>query len=197
MPEFELMTSKRKKIYTEWDKIVPIIKEGNNITAYLCTVIEEPGVYAELYHTLRKATEDQNITLVLNSGGGIVDTALMLMDGIRNSKAVVTGHLVGTVASAAGSIALACDELVVAEHLSWMSHNYSAGFSGKGHEAKAMQVFVDALQNKEFSDTYRGFFTEAEIASIIDGKDIWLSSEEVRQRFATAKSLRPEGKRRS
>lgn len=41
-----------------------------------------------------------------------------------------------------------------------------------------MQVFVDALQNKEFSDTYKGFFTEVEIASIIDGKDIWLSSEE-------------------
>ena len=49
MPEFELMTSKRKKIYTEWDKIVPIIKEGNNITAYLCTVIEEPGVMVSRY----------------------------------------------------------------------------------------------------------------------------------------------------
>lgn len=197
MPEFKFTTPERKEVYTEWDKVVPIIREDNKVTAYLCTAIEGPDIYAELYHVLRTATVDQRIDLVLNSNGGTVDTALMLMDGIRNSKAIITGYLVGTVASAAGSIALACDELVVAEHLSWMSHNYSAGFVGKGHEAKAMQTFIDALQNKEFSDTYRGFFSETEIASIIDGKDIWLTSEEVRQRFATAKSLRPEGKRKS
>ena len=197
MPEFGLMTSQRKEIYTEWDKLVPVIREQDKITAYLCTEIESPDEYAELYHTLCNATEGQKINLVINSGGGVVDTALMVMDGIRRSKAIVTGYLVGMVASAAGSIAVACDELVVADHLSWMSHNYSAGFTGKGHEAKAMQIFIDALQNKEFSDTYRGFFSEAEIASIIDGKDIWLTSEEVRGRFAVAKSLRPEGKRRS
>lgn len=63
------MTSKGKEIYTEWDKIVPILKEGNNITAYLCTVIEKTDVYAELYHTLRTAKADQEIDLILNSGG--------------------------------------------------------------------------------------------------------------------------------
>lgn len=171
-----------------WSNYVPIISDKNHTTAYLTDNIEEPSCYNELCFKLKTASPAEVFTLIINTYGGMLDSALMLVDAIKSSKAKVKAHISGTVASAGTIIALACDELEVADHTAFMIHNYSGGLSGKGHELKAHQEFVDANLNNSFTSLYGGFLSTAEIKKVIDGKDYWMGKDEVLTRFASRTS---------
>jgi ATP-dependent protease ClpP protease subunit len=172
-----------------WDICVPIVEDSENrrISAYMTGTVEEPFLYNELCYILRTAEEGTTLDLFINTPGGVVDSAFMLISAIKESKANVVGHLSGTVASAGTIIAMACDDLVVSPHLSFMIHNYSGGMSGKGHEMKARQNFTDKHLNKAFSELYKHFLTEDEMTSIIDGTDMWMNTEEVTERWNNRK----------
>jgi ATP-dependent protease ClpP protease subunit len=115
-----------------WDLTVPIIIDRKNktIAAYLSGPVEDPHLYNELCYELLAAPKDYTATLYLNTPGGVVDTAFMIAAAIKHSKAKVIGQLSGTVASAGTLITMACDEIVVTPHLSFMIHNYSGGMAG-------------------------------------------------------------------
>lgn len=53
----------------------------------------------------------------------------------------------------------------------------------KGHEMKAQQAFTDKELGRLFNAIYSDFLTDKEIESIIDGKDLWMGSEEVTERW--------------
>lgn len=167
-----------------WSNYVPIISDKNHTTAYLTNTIEEPSEYNELCFKLKSASPAEIFTLVINTPGGILDSALMLVDAIKTSKAKVIAQISGTVASAGTIITLACDEVEVAPHTAFMIHNYSGGLVGKGHELKAHQEFVDANLNNSFTDLYKGFLTPSEIKKVIDGKDYWMNRDEVLERLS-------------
>lgn len=167
-----------------WDKVVPLVTNRFHTDAYILDSIEEPAVYGELCHKLRTAEKGDTFTIHLNTPGGMIDSAAMIIDAIKQSKAKVAARLTGTVASAGTIIALACDTLEVADHTAWMSHNYSGGLSGKGHEMKARQEFIDKSLESTFREIHAGFFTDDELKSLIDGKDFWLSKEEVLERWS-------------
>lgn len=173
-----------------WDNEIPIITNRYHTDAYITDGIEEPCVYNELCHKLRTAEEGDTVTLHLNTPGGMIDSAFMIIDAIKNSKATVTASLTGTVASAGTIIALACDKLVVADYTAWMSHNYSGGLSGKGHEMKARQEFIDKSLETSFRALHKGFFNDKELRSLIDGKDFWLAKDEVLDRWESVKTVR-------
>ena len=166
-----------------WDKPVPIIDEGGTITAFLTDEIQEAFVYNELCHILYTADDQTSITLHINTPGGYLDAAFMLVDAIKSSKATITANLTGTVASAGTIIALSCDKLVVADHTSFMIHNYSSGMQGKGGELKAKQKHTEASLATAFSEFYGGFLTPSEIEDVIDDKDMWMGKEEVLRRW--------------
>lgn len=167
-----------------WSNYVPIISDKNHTTAYLTNTIEEPSEYNELCFKLKSASPAEIFTLVINTPGGILDSALMLVDAIKTSKAKVIAQISGTVASAGTIITLACDDVEVAPHTAFMIHNYSGGLVGKGHELKAHQEFVDANLNNSFTDLYKGFLTPSEIKKVIDGKDYWMNRDEILERLS-------------
>lgn len=166
-----------------WDRPVPLMTHKNNTDVYITETIEEPSLYNEFCALLRDASEAETVNLYLNTPGGMIDSAFMIIDAIKNSKAKVIAHLSGTVASAGTIIALSCNDLVVANHTAFMIHNYSGGLQGKGHEMKAHQRFIDESLNKAFEDIYKGFLTPEEMIEVIDGKDMWMGKEEVLARF--------------
>lgn len=167
-----------------WDIYVPIVTSKNVSHVYITEPIDEPSYYNELCFLLDNATEQDTINIHINTPGGIIDSAVMIINSIKNSKANVVGHLAGTVASAGTMIALSCNSLKVANHTTFMIHNYSSsGGRGKGHELKAMQAFVDANINSTFTATYGGFLTPKELREVIDGKDLWMGKDEVLARF--------------
>ena len=166
-----------------WDIYVPIVTSKNVSHVYITEPIDEPSYYNELCYLLDNATEQDTINIHINTPGGIIDSAVMIINSIKNSKANVVGHLAGTVASAGTMIALSCNSLKVANHTTFMIHNYSGGLRGKGHELKAQQAFVDASLEAFFKDVYGNFLSPKEIREVIDGKDMWINSEEVLARF--------------
>jgi ATP-dependent protease ClpP protease subunit len=174
-----------KNIKRVWDNQVPVYKNKTNksIDAYLTDCIREPYYYSELYHLLLTADKETSFNIHINTPGGIIDSAFMLSNAIKQSKAYTTCFLSGTVASAGTLIALSCEHLEALPHLSFMIHNYSGGMEGKGHEMKARQKFTDEHLNEAFSEFYSGFLTEQEMNNVIDGLDIWMGSKEVTERW--------------
>jgi ATP-dependent protease ClpP protease subunit len=170
--------------HSVFDNYVPIIQTGRSYDVYITDEIAEPSEYSELIHLLRNAYESDIFTLHINTPGGILDSALSLIAAINDSKAHITASISGTVASAGTIIALACDDLLVANYCNWMSHNYSGGLSGKGHEMKAYQTFVDKELNIAFHEIHKGFFTVKEIDEMIDGKDHWMGKAEILTRWS-------------
>ena len=166
-----------------FDNYVPIISEGRHTDIYLTDSIEAPAEYTEACRVIERAYKEDTITLHINSGGGWVDTGFMLVDVIGRSNAVITAKLSGTVASIATIIALSCDKMVVAEHISWLSHNYSAGIQGKGGEMKAQMEFMSAELAISFKKLHEGFFTPGEMDAIIEDKDMWLNRTEILGRW--------------
>ena len=166
-----------------WGDYVPIVTEKNHTRAYITDQIDEPSLYNELCYKLKTASQAEVFTLYINTPGGIIDSAVMLIDAIKTSKAKVTAEISGTVASAGTIITLACDAVNVADHTSFMIHNYSGGMVGKGHEMKARQEFVDASLNASFKVFYKDFLTEDEMEDVIDGKDMWMGKDEVLARL--------------
>lgn len=168
-----------------WDLQVPIIenKDDRILSIYLRDTIDEPSIYNEMCYMLDNAKQGSKADLYLNTPGGVVDTAFMIADVIRRSKAKVTAHLAGTVASAGTLITMACDDIVVAPFTSFMIHNYSGGAVGKGHELKARQNFVDKQLNEAFESFYLGFLTKEEMTQVIDGTDFWMGAEEIQERW--------------
>ena len=177
-----------------WESYVPILTNKNNTTAYLTDTIEAPSEYNELCHLLKTASPAEVFTLVLNTPGGYIDSAVMIVDAIKASKAKVVAEIAGTVASAGTVITLACDEVKVADHTAFMIHNYSASIGGKGHEMKAHQEFTDKNLNDSFRTFYKGFLSPSEMDAVIDGKDLWMNKAEVEARLAGTwnKKVHPE-----
>ena len=168
-----------------WNSSVPIIvnAEKKIFTAFITGSIDEPSHYNELCYLLHTSNENDLFILHINTPGGIIDSAFMISDAIKHSKGRVKGRLSGTVASAGTIIAMQCHELEVADHLSFMIHNYSGGMAGKGHEMKARQRFTDIHLNDAFKSFYKGFLSSEEMDSVIDGTDLWMGSDEVNKRW--------------
>ena len=68
---------------------------------YLVDDIGEPSDYIEICDVLRSASPNDEVLIRINSGGGSLATANMLVNAIRESQAHVHGFIESTCASAA------------------------------------------------------------------------------------------------
>lgn len=169
-----------------WDNYVPILRtvDGRQTTAYLNEPIAMPGEYNELCFLLNSAKHGDQFTLVINNPGGSADSAFMIVDAIKSSKAKVHAMLSGTVASAATIITMACGTIEVADYTSWMSHNYNHGTSGSGAQVKEYVNFTDREFTAAAAEIYKDFHTPAELKAIsTQDKEIWLNKAEVLARW--------------
>lgn len=187
MDIFELAAEVPKKTGSIWEDHIPISKNGREIDVYITAEIVNPIEYNELCHLLRNANSREVVRLHINTPGGRLDSATMIIDAISASDAYIIGVLSGNVASAGTMIALACDELECSSYLEFMIHYFSGGTGGKGNEIKAHSNFIDKHMPMIFKKMYAGFLTNKEIEDMIEGKDIWLNGDEVLERFEAAK----------
>jgi len=181
--EIDLSSLLGQKPQTVWDEFVPIITNKNRTDVYLTNEISTPDEYNKLVYLLNGASEAENFYIHLNTPGGILDSANMLVNALRSTKANTTAILSGTVASAGTILALACTHLEIAPYTQFMIHNYSGSVGGKGKEAKDQMEFINSETNKSFRDYYKGFLTEEEIEDVIDDHDRWFDYEEVKRRW--------------
>ena len=159
---------------------------------YLSGSLEEPELYIEELQTLREAQEGDTVKIYINSGGGRIDTAIQIVNGIRNCKAKVIAVIEGVCHSAATYIFLACDEWEVNLGILMLIHNYSGGAYGKGADlvdnVKANAKWVKNIM----ANAYEGFLTKSELDQVNLNQDIWLETEEILERLERVVALREE-----
>lgn len=150
---------------------------------YLTDPIEEVDKYIDMIHVLKTAEQHDTIFIYLNTEGGYLKTAVQIMSAIRQSNATVITCLEGEVCSAGTMIFLAADKYLVSPNCTFMIHNYSGGVAGKGNEIAAQANYRGEYANQLMRDVYKDFLTEDEIKSVIEGKDMWLNSDQVIDRL--------------
>ena len=134
---------------------------------YLVDDIGEASDYIELCDVLRSASPNDEILIRINSGGGSLATANMVVNAIRESQAHVHGFIESTCASAATLIYLACHSYSLSEDADMMIHTSSSLYGGKEHEQHSYVTFSRKKIHKMVRGRYAGFLTEKEIPAMI------------------------------
>lgn len=161
---------------------------------YLNYIIDKPHHYFEFLELLRSANSEDEIYVHLNNNGGYVDTAMQIINTMKESKAHIVTCLEGACHSAASLIFLCGDTVKVSEFGSMLCHYYSGGARGKGNEIEAQVIFDKDYYKKFFNKIYKKFLTTEEIKKLLRGEDKWLDSKEIIRRVQNMKvDKKPKG----
>ena len=156
---------------------------GNLYEFYLSGEIEDASEYTEWFDTIRNARATDTVKIYINSCGGDLYTALQFLRVLSETDAHVITSVEGACMSAATMIFLHGDEFEVTPHSLFMFHNYSAGVFGKGGEMFDQLQFERAWSENFLREVYHDFLTPDEIKSMLDNKDIWMTSQQVLARI--------------
>lgn len=196
-------------------EVAPVVRgvfnrpTGQILDFYLNSSIGNPEDYAEWNQILRSSGEQDVVYLHINCYGGQALTAVQLMRAISESRATVVASVEGACMSAATFLFLMADVCEISDHSIFMFHNFSGGTIGKGNEMMAQVHHNDKWARGLMESIYKDFFTQEEIDSILEGKDYWLSPDEVTERLknrndilekqqtAALETVKPTKKRRA
>ena len=157
-----------------------LVRNESGATIYIYDVIDSYwGVGAKsVISALAEIGDETDVAVRLNSPGGDVFEGRAIMAAIRNHKGKTTAYIDSLAASAATSIAIACDEVVISPGAFFMIHNASSAVWG---DKNAMRETADLLEKIEGSivDDYIGK-TGAEHQQIVDwmNAETWFSADE-------------------
>ncbi len=126
-----------------------------------------------------------NLTLIINSGGGSVTDAFALIDTMKGSAIPVYTIGLGEISSAALMIFMAGHkgERVMTPNASILSHQYSWGRWGKEHELVNSTRAID-LTSEMILTHYRKCtgLTEKKIREVLlPPQDVWLNAKEAKK----------------
>ncbi len=156
---------------------------------YLTGEILDPEYYVDWFTIIRSANENDQVIIYINSAGGSADTAIQFLSVLEDCEATIMMQVEGSCMSAASMIFMKADVFSIAKHSQFMLHNYRGGAVGKGGELEAQVNHQTKWANTMLRDIYKHFLTEAELQSILDGKDLWMDGEEVLLRMAKRNEL--------
>jgi len=151
--------------------------------------ISEAYYFQEELATIRAATANDIIHILINCEGGMIKTAKAFLSALAQTEAHVITEIEGEACSAATLIFLAGHEHLVSDDAEFMIHTSSYGYGGKEsnvrqyveHQAKA----TDRLLRKY----YKHFLTEEEIDDVIKGRDLWMDADEIMERLEKRQQL--------
>lgn len=143
------------------------------------------GVSAKRVGAALRRVGDQDVIVNINSPGGNFFEGLAIYNLLRNHSQKVTVNVIGLAASAASFIAMAGDEINVAQAGFLMIHNTQLCACGDRND---FQDIIDTMS--AFDDVLSGIYAtrsgakKATIAAMLDN-ETWLSGEQaVEQGFA-------------
>jgi ATP-dependent protease ClpP protease subunit len=156
---------------------------GNQYEFYLSGQIESADNYIQWFDVIRNAREHDTVKIYINSPGGDLYTALQFLRVMGECEAHLITSVEGCCMSAATMIFLSGHEYQVTPHSMFMFHNYSGGVFGKGGEQFDQIQYERAWSEKFMNEVYKDFLTTEEIQSMLNNKDIWMTSEQVLERI--------------
>lgn len=156
---------------------------SRQLSFYLSGPIEGPEEYTEMIHAIRTAGPNDEIFLYLNTPGGRLDTGIQLINAIRQSQATVYTVLEAQAYSMGALLFLCGNSIIVGDNSLLMFHNYSSGLYGKGNEQMAEIMLTAKWFRRFMHDVCVPFLTPEEVDEVLNGKDIWMESEEILARL--------------
>ncbi len=156
---------------------------SRTISFYLSGELREPSAYTDWFHVIRNASPNDEIKIHINSNGGNGSTVTQFLRVLAETPAEVTASVEGDCMSAATMIFLAADRVEVSPHSIFLFHNYSGGAIGKGSDVYGKVSHLQRWSEELLRDVYKGFFSEEELVSILNGKDMWMDNAEVATRL--------------
>jgi len=175
------------------DMMIPLVQKQSRIkvhqevfTEYLIRIWEDignPSEWVEELDTIRSASENDVVVLDICSDGGSLDTAMMFHRELAASNAKTIAIIGPSCSSAASIIALSCDEHVISEMSSLMSHTSTYLIGGKDVDIHTHAMFSRKQLVKFFKSVYSGFFDDTEIEDMVKGSPFYIDSEELEQRL--------------
>ncbi len=163
-------------------------------TIYIDEDVEEVAYYRSILSTLGAAGEGDTVRMMINTSGGYVNTASAISYAMDKCVAKIIAIMTGDVHSAGTMIALHADEWEVGHAISWMAHTASFGVRGSAEKVKGHHAHEQELISNMLYKEYQGFYTKEEISCIADGKESWLTAEEVSTRLRNFANYRAERK---
>lgn len=158
-------------------------------TIYIDGEITAPADYRDAMAILETAAPNDQVTISINSGGGRMDTGVMLINGIKACQAPVRAQIHADCGSMATGIALACDDWQLGEFAYFFIHTATYGMLGKDQEVKTQAEFMDKYVDKFLKSLYTGFLSAKELKDVAAGKDLWITLEDEEGKPGLAKRL--------
>jgi ATP-dependent Clp protease, protease subunit len=168
------------------DRRFEVVNTVNETTLYLYDAIVGNetdtewygGVAADTFVKTVAAIKDDVIHLRINSPGGDVFAARAMENALRQHKAKVIVHVDGLAASAASYLALAGDEIEIADGAFFMIHKAWTYASGNADKLKQTVDLLDKV-DASLADSYAAATGQSK-EQIIDwmAAETWFSAEE-------------------
>lgn len=165
-----------------------IKQEGDEATVYLYDAIDPYwGTDAAAFVKEFAAITASTIHLRINSPGGDVFDARTMATAIKQHSGRVVAHIDGIAASAATYVALAADEVRIADGAFFMIHNAWTIAYGNKHDLAETAALLDKIDGSIINDyVAKTGKDREEIAALMDA-ETWFSAEEaVENGFADA-----------
>ena len=156
------------------------VRGASDATIYIYDMIDADwGVGAkDVIAMLAEVAGVETLNIRINSPGGDVMESRAIMAAIQRHEGKTVAHVDALAASAATSIALACDEVVMSDSGLFMIHNASAFAWG---DKSALRDTADLLEKVEVSIvndyTSKTGKDPAEIAALMDA-ETWMTAQE-------------------
>lgn len=134
---------------------------------------------------IKELGEVKTLHLRINSPGGSVIEGNAIYNALKRNKASVIVHIDGLAASMASIIAMAGDEIEIAENAFFMIHNPSTVSWGESKDLRKDADLMDRMrQNAINAYVQRTGLTEDEVSEMLDA-ETWIDAEEaVEMNFA-------------
>ena len=129
---------------------------------------------------LEKVKDARHIHLFVNSDGGSVFAALAIHNMIKNSKAFVTSHVLGIVASAASWMIMPSDKIVMPKNAFMMLHLPATLMFGNKNDFRKTADYLDRVENIIVESYLRGGkkLTEDKVRNMLNAGETWLDGQQ-------------------
>ena len=158
-------------------------KVSNEYDVSIRDAIDSNDYFADLIELLRTATQEDVFNLYFSTDGGMLDATQELLAAMSATDALVVGHLVNKAISAGSIVFLNCHKWQVYAGSHMMVHQMSYSAGGGNQNVKGQVDFYARMNEKLVKNTYTGFLTDAEIESVLHGKDVYIEDVDVAQRL--------------
>jgi ATP-dependent protease ClpP protease subunit len=153
------------------------------ITVVLDENIREPKYYRNIIYALESLDEGDLCEIKIDSYGGRLDSAIAIINAMRNSRAEIKCSVTGVAASAGSLIALAAPSIYINEYSRMMIHQASFGTGGKQSDVMSHVTFENNRIKKIMKDVYLGFLTEKELETVFAGSELWFDADQIIERL--------------